>query len=212
MASQRQLEANRLNSRRSTGPRSVSGKARSGRNAVKHGLTAKMLISGEKPQEFERFRASIIADRRPIGAIQHELVDRLAGLLWRLRRCPSVEAQLLNQLLGRTISDHVDLLTDEELTQLEEIYGRVLPLIEGAEPKFLTSGNPPEDRASAPKVELLPILARHETSLMNDVIKTMSLLNAIQAARGAQEPIKLIEADRGRNGSTRTGRAAGHNR
>jgi hypothetical protein len=39
MATQKQIEANRRNARKSTGPRSASGKKRASRNALKHGLT-----------------------------------------------------------------------------------------------------------------------------------------------------------------------------
>lgn len=41
MATQRQIEANRRNAKKSTGPKSAAGKMRAGRNARKHGLTAK---------------------------------------------------------------------------------------------------------------------------------------------------------------------------
>ncbi len=40
MTSLRQLEANRRNALRSTGPRTENGKQQSRRNAIKHGLTA----------------------------------------------------------------------------------------------------------------------------------------------------------------------------
>ena len=40
MASDRQLLANRQNSRRSSGPRSAAGKSQASRNALRHGLAA----------------------------------------------------------------------------------------------------------------------------------------------------------------------------
>ena len=40
MASQKQLAANRLNAQKSTGPRSVEGKAHSSMNALKTGIDA----------------------------------------------------------------------------------------------------------------------------------------------------------------------------
>ena len=42
MTSQRQLEANRANAKRSTGPKTPQGKARSRRNSYKHGLRTRI--------------------------------------------------------------------------------------------------------------------------------------------------------------------------
>ena len=45
MTSLKQIEANRRNALKSTGPRSENGKQRSRRNAVRHGLTAETTIT-----------------------------------------------------------------------------------------------------------------------------------------------------------------------
>jgi hypothetical protein len=45
MATERQIQANRLNALKSTGPRTLEGKAISRANAVKHGLAADVLVS-----------------------------------------------------------------------------------------------------------------------------------------------------------------------
>ena len=44
MASSRQIAANRANAKRSTGPKTEQGKARSRMNAWKHGLTAEDIV------------------------------------------------------------------------------------------------------------------------------------------------------------------------
>ena len=65
-ASESQLEANRLNAQRSTGPRTAEGKARSSQNAVRHGLTAKCpVLPGEDPAEFAAFSEALFEDLTP---------------------------------------------------------------------------------------------------------------------------------------------------
>ena len=60
MATKTQLEANRANARRSTGPKTASGKARSSMNGLKHGLTAETIVIGdEDPAQFERLRKAL---------------------------------------------------------------------------------------------------------------------------------------------------------
>ena len=44
MTSQKQIEANRRNARKSTGPKSAVGKTRAAHNALKHGLRAEQIV------------------------------------------------------------------------------------------------------------------------------------------------------------------------
>ena len=95
MTSFRQAEANRLNSLRSTGPRTEDGKARSRLNAVRHGLTTETVVPNlEDPEDYKAFEATIIADYCAETAVARELVLRLAWLLWRLRRATAIETLL----------------------------------------------------------------------------------------------------------------------
>jgi len=70
MASVAQIQANRLNAQKSTGPRTAVGKERASRNAVKHGLLAReAVIRGEDPEEFERYRQWMLESLAPAGAV-----------------------------------------------------------------------------------------------------------------------------------------------
>src|SRR5262245_25167660 len=105
MTSIKQIEANRLNALKSTGPRTAEGKARSRRNAVRHGLTAETVIEGhENPADYKAFEGSITADYDPQTAVERELVLRLVSLLWRLRRAIAIETGLL-ELAGERMED-----------------------------------------------------------------------------------------------------------
>jgi hypothetical protein len=96
MSSLRQIEANRRNALKSTGPTTDAGKRRSHRNALRHGLTAEAVIEVlEDPKDYEAFEKSVIADFDAQTAVERELVLRLANLLWRLRRAIATETGLL---------------------------------------------------------------------------------------------------------------------
>jgi len=99
MSSLKQIEANRRNALKSTGPITSEGKARSCRNAIRHGLTAETVIGGlEDIEDYKAFEAAITADYDAKTAVERELVLRLASVLWRLRRATGVETGLFESV------------------------------------------------------------------------------------------------------------------
>src|SRR5215475_14053202 len=97
MTTEKQIIAYRHNAKHSTGPRAESGKRRSRRNAVRHGLTAETVIDTlEDAAHYKAFERAIKSNYSPQTAIESQLVSRLASLLWRLRRAVIVESGLLN--------------------------------------------------------------------------------------------------------------------
>jgi hypothetical protein len=95
MTSFKQIEANRRNAQKSTGPITHEGKLQSRCNAVRHGLTAETVIGAlEEAEDYKAFEAAIIADYDAQSAVERELVLRLASLLWRLRRATAIETGL----------------------------------------------------------------------------------------------------------------------
>ncbi len=96
MASHKQFAANKANAKRRTGPTSASGKNRSRMNSWKHGLAATTLVIGdEEPKHFECLRTNLFEEFDPRSGMVCELVERMAGLLWRLRRIPRLEAAVV---------------------------------------------------------------------------------------------------------------------
>jgi hypothetical protein len=95
MTSFRQFDANRRNARKSTGPNTAEGKQRPRYNALRHGLAAETVIGPlENAEDYKAFEATIIADYDAQSAVERQLVLRLAGLLWRLRRATIMETGL----------------------------------------------------------------------------------------------------------------------
>jgi hypothetical protein len=106
MSSLKQVEANRRNALKSTGPVTFEGKTRSRLNALRHGLTAETVIAGlEDTDDYQAFEAAITADYEAETAVERELVLRLASMLWRLRRATGIESALFEQATGNSSSD-----------------------------------------------------------------------------------------------------------
>lgn len=96
MTSLKQIDANRINARKSTGPRTEEGKQRSRQNAARHGLTAETVIASlENAGEYQVLEATVFAEHRPRSATERELTARLASVLWRLRRATRIETGLM---------------------------------------------------------------------------------------------------------------------
>ena len=96
MTTRKQIEANRRNARKSTGPKTEAGKAASSANAISHGLTAAgdVLLQDESVDAFEELQRDMLADLAPRDALQGMLARRIVQLLWRLDRAARLEAEL----------------------------------------------------------------------------------------------------------------------
>jgi hypothetical protein len=118
MATEKQIIANQQNAKHSTGPRTESGRRRSRRNAVRHGLTAETVIDiREDAADYRAFERAIKSDYSPQTAIEGQLVSRLASLLWRLRRAVIIESGLLN-MQAETIQSQCSRPTKEDVDRL----------------------------------------------------------------------------------------------
>ena len=99
MSSIKQIEANRRNALKSTGPTTPEGKERSRCNALRHGLTAETVIAAlEDVEDYQAFEAAVISDYDAESAVERELVLRLASVLWRLRRATGIESALFESV------------------------------------------------------------------------------------------------------------------
>src|SRR5467141_3760597 len=106
MASQLQIEANRRNAKKSTGPKTPEGRAAVRLNGLKHGLCAEtLLLPGEAEADFTDLLHSFETEHRPVTPVEQALVRELATSTWRLNRLYHVEAGLytagLQKLTGR---------------------------------------------------------------------------------------------------------------
>jgi hypothetical protein len=98
LATPAQINANRANAQKSTGPRSVEGKSVSRFNALKHGIdAASIVIPGEDPAEYEALAAHYLDEYRPKSASEHFHVDTM------LRAGEQINADVFNPCSSASI-------------------------------------------------------------------------------------------------------------
>ena len=107
-----QLNANRANAKKSTGPRSPDGKQASSRNSTTHGLHSRRFIVEPHQQEaFETLRTTLRAEILPLGALEVDAFQQLLHAAWQLRRSDTLEDRLYNPEAG----------PEDQLTSLERL-------------------------------------------------------------------------------------------
>ncbi|MDE0392366.1 MAG: hypothetical protein OXI57_09880 [Rhodospirillales bacterium] len=198
MATQRQIEANRENARKSTGPRTEAGKAASSANALSHGLTAEclVLLPDEDGDAFARLREGVIADLAPAGALQEVLAERVAVLLWRLDRAARMEAELfihgelslkrssLDQAQNRALVDGclAQHLGEEAMKAKETLAMRRLQIDASIMAEAPSARVLVERRESARTFDRI---ARHEAMLQRSLNRTLDEFRRLRDAAGA---------------------------
>ncbi len=127
MTTQKQRAANRRNAKKSTGPKTAGGRNRSKVNALKHGLTAaQIIVFDESAEDLEKFHQGLIEALLPMGALEEQLVERIAVCAWRQRRVYRIEARLF-AAVGKPVlkPEEIDIdlsgFNDDELALLQRL-------------------------------------------------------------------------------------------
>jgi len=177
MATQAQIDANRRNSQKSTGPVSAAGKLASSLNALKTGTYAEsLLIHGESAETLDDLARQYDATCRPVGPREQAAVNTLIHSDWLLRRMRLVESLLWNDTAERNLkakysdcdpedtpltswyrAEDYFLRIQRRLTALERAYHRALAALERLQAKRLASGPEPlRAEPAGPEIGFVP--------------------------------------------------------
>jgi len=97
MATQAQINANRANAQKSTGPKSAEGKAKSSLNRVSHGFnSAALFIAGENREEFDALLADLTNEFQPATPSEQILVEKMVHNQWNSLRAIRFQSVLLD--------------------------------------------------------------------------------------------------------------------
>jgi hypothetical protein len=96
MPSPLQYAANRLNAEKSQGPTSPLGRARSSMNALRHGLTARVVVlPSEDMAAYESFSKEIVDSLDAQTPVERQFAQTIADNEWRINRIRSIEDGML---------------------------------------------------------------------------------------------------------------------
>jgi len=172
--SPQKIEANRRNSAKSTGPRTLRGKKNSRLNSLRHGLLAKSVVilegSGrENAAEFVSLLNNLGRDLQPVGTLEELLVNQIAACYWRLDRGLRCEVGELR----RSFADR--------------------PMSSFFESLDAGGQNPERDAISShlniPSENVLGRILRHETAIHRQLNQAMNHLERLQRQRKAAAPV-----------------------
>jgi proteasome lid subunit RPN8/RPN11 len=97
VSSERKIQSARANGAKSRGPKTFEGRAKSARNAIKHGLTSETIVlQTESAGQFDSLRQSYIDRLAPADQVEADLVDQIVAARWRLERVWEMETALLD--------------------------------------------------------------------------------------------------------------------
>jgi hypothetical protein len=103
MATEAQIRANRANALKSTGPRSVEGKAVTRFNALKHGLdAASVVFPGENPAAYDFMVATYDEELQPQTPTERFHVDSMIQANWQKQRLLRVESELYGDIMRQS--------------------------------------------------------------------------------------------------------------
>ena len=210
MSTLRQIEANRLNAQKSSGPTSVAGKAASRFNALKTGIDAKSnVIPGEDASLLETLAAEYHERFRPSAPEQRFLVDSLVAAEWMSRRLRKIEAQLwqhemaegirLDRLntkwpIGRLFSRNVSDLTrlQRRIDSTDRLYHRALEKLERLQAAPALAPAPPDgpsEPVSPAAGPILPLSAREEPPRNQPLRPDIGFVPPLPVGRGGRGPL-----------------------
>jgi hypothetical protein len=125
MASIKQIEANRRNALKSTGPKTASGKAAVRLNPLRHGLRARdVILPDEEPEEFHQLCDDLETEWQPRTRTEQFYLEQMAVSQWKLTRVDWGEADLFGENISLEKSFQILHRLWQTQNRLERSYAR----------------------------------------------------------------------------------------
>ena len=117
MSTQSQIDANRINASKSTGPSSSEGKFASAKNALIAGLyTTHDFVLPDEASLYKDFFDTMFQELSPAGLLENTLANQIAGAAWRLRRCDLADSDIASHT---PLDPLLDTMNEKQLRSIE---------------------------------------------------------------------------------------------
>ena len=101
MSSIRQRMSSRANGALSRGPKTPEGKRKSSRNAVRHGLLSKIVVTGSESRHgFDLVFGDHFNTFAPVNGVELGFTETMATSTWHLRRLWCIENKMLDDAIA----------------------------------------------------------------------------------------------------------------
>ena len=188
------------------GPRTEAGKAAVRLNALQHGIwsASPVVPSLEREEDWQGHLDGILASLAPSDYLESCLAERIAGLIWRLRRVTAFETETMMTAVG----DVNDGWAREEAA-VKELARRELAHKEPAKTSsYAWDAKKPPSKAEwmarrradliIPPGPTLDRVTRYEAHLHRQLLQTMHELEALQGRRrGEATPLARLDVQGG---------------
>jgi hypothetical protein len=170
MTSTAQLAANVANGKKG-GVRTAAGKAKVRLNALTHGLTSReVLLKTEDAGKLNSLQRSLIADIRPVGALETLFADLIVADCWRLIRAMRMETAYLDSGL----MSYSHMINEANLGKTVDVAGGGST---DSHPLTLTIREDLGDRGGLLNLE------RYRIAIERHLFRSLDQLNRLQIAR-----------------------------
>lgn len=107
MATEQQIEANRLNAQKSTGAVTSEGKEVSKYNAVQHGVL-KQAITEEEKELYQIIKQRLHQEHKPQGILEEIILERIIINFIKLDRVAKIENELTKSALNPRVQKNLE--------------------------------------------------------------------------------------------------------
>lgn len=167
MTTENQIEANKENAKKSTGPNDTSDVKF---NALTHGILSKSVVieKGEGKEDVEEFKfilQSLREDIKPENILEEIAVEKIAVNYWRLRRIVNAEKGYL-----RIELDNLSKKLEDDVLRL--MYSKRGTVEDEIEQERLKNQIPP--------IAFTDVISRYETSIERSIIRNLELIEKLR--------------------------------